>query len=136
MSAAYKVTYYLLTHHSAFNTATGGRIYANAAKQGVGYPLCVISGVGRVEAPTQDADSAIDTHRIQIDLFADDLGVTSGIAKLTTLSAYVREALARITGTIDGVLVNGIQSAGERDDYDRELQVHRKILDFQIRLTI
>lgn len=136
MSAAYKVTYHLLSNHSAFNTATGGRIYANAARQGVAYPLCVISGVGRVEAPTQDSDSAIDTYRIQVDLFADDLGATSGIAKLTVLSAYVREALARVTGTVDGVLVNGIQSAGERDDYDRDLQLHRRILDFQIRITL
>lgn len=136
MSAAYKVVYSLLSNHVGYFNASGGRIYANVAQQGAAYPLCVISGIGRVESPTQDDDSAIDTYRIQLDLFAEDSPTASGIATLTNMAEQARDALARVTGTVEGILVNGIQSAGEGDDYDRDLKLHRKRLDFQIRITL
>ncbi len=136
MSAAYKVVYSLLTNHAGFANEIGDRVYANAAPQGIGYPLCVISGVGRVESPTQDDDSAIDTYRIQLDFFAEDYPTISAIARLTNIAVQARDALARYRGLVDDILVNGIQSAGEGDDYDRELKLHRKRLDFQIRITL
>lgn len=136
MSVALNVVYYQLSNYGSLTGMVSTRIYPNVAEQGAAYPLIVFSGVGRFESPTQDDDSAIDTHRVQVDLFAIDTASASAISQLTRMSGYVRAALARVTGTIDGILVNGIQSAGEGDEYDTELKVHRKRLDFLIRLTM
>lgn len=135
MSAAIKVAYYLLSESSGVVGIVGDRIYPNVAQQGQSPPFIVMSTIDAPPTPTQDGDSAIDSYRIQLDLFAQDIAAYgSGISVLTTLAAHVRTALARQTGLIDTIRVNGIQSAGQQDDYDTELKLHRKILDFIIRI--
>lgn len=135
MSAAIKVAYSLLTASSDVINIVGFRIYPNVAEPGQTTPMIVMSTIDAPPTPTQDGDSAIDSYRLQLDLFAQDIyAYGSGISMLTSLAAAVRTALARHTGVIAGYTVNGIQSAGQQDDYDTELKLHRKILDFIIRI--
>lgn len=132
MSNGIKAAYHILSNDADVTSVVSDRIYTLVADQGAAAPFIVLAGVGRVESPTQDADSAVDRYRIQVDAFAEVNTSSSPLQVLTTLEQYIRAALSRYMGMANGVHVSGSQAAGEGDEYDPELRLYRKRLDFII----
>jgi hypothetical protein len=78
---------------------------------------------------TKDGVSPLDVIRFQIDCYSTQYDEN------TLLANAVRSALDYYTGTVEGQQIQRIRFIGEGDgDYNAELEIFWKSLDFSIRL--
>lgn len=119
----------------AASTTAGSKIYTGVAPQSAAYPYVVIDIVSRGEAPTQDAGSAVDTYRVQVDCWAKSGSSTSGLNTVSTLADNIRTALSRQTDyTTYDFDIDGVQEANHLTDYIPEIEVYRDTNDYLIRI--
>ncbi len=120
----------------AANTDIGSRIYMSIAPQSATFPLAVMEIVSRVPTPTQDSGSAIDTYRVQVDVYAKGTTGFSGFETAHTVASELRTAWSRTTDEFSyDNAISGVQEQGHFTDFDSELQVFRVSNDYLIRVT-
>lgn len=112
------------------DTDAASRIYFSQAPQSAAYPFVVIDIVSRTETPTQDSGSAVDTYRIQADVWAKASTTQSAFAIASGISTDLREVWSRQTDTY----IDGIQEVNYFTDYDAELQAQRVSNDYMVRV--
>jgi hypothetical protein len=112
------------------DTDIGERIYMSIAPQPAVYPLAVMEIVSRTPSPTQDSGSAVDTYRIQVDVFAQATSESSAFEQASTIAHDLRVAWSREAGdTIDS-----IQEDSYFSDYLADQKVQQVSNDYMIRV--
>lgn len=138
VSTAWTALHYLRNKAVAASTSAGSRVYTSHAQQTAIKPYVVMDIISRVESPTQDSGSAVDTFRIQVDCYAE--GVKSGTTmsafkQADTLAQALREAWSR---TSDGLNydnnIDSVQEAGYLTDRFPDLAVQRVSNDYFVRV--
>lgn len=112
------------------DTDLGERIYMSVAPQSAAFPYAVMEIVSRVESPTQDSGSAVDTYRIQVDVYAKAGSGTSGFETASTIAHDLRVAWSREAGDS----VDSIQESNYFSDFIPDLNVNRVSNDYMIRV--
>lgn len=119
----------------AADTDIGERIYMSMAPQNATYPLAVMEIISRVETLTQDSGSAVDTYRVQVDVFSKE-GSTSGFFQASTIASELRTAWSRQSNTDDyNNAIDSVQETNYLSDYDPDLGVARVTNDYLIRIN-
>lgn len=124
-----------LTGHSGTRALVGSRVYPLRLPQGTGasslpYPAVRYQVIGAPRSHVMGQDTGEVFARVQVDCYAE----TYRDAHL--LSAQVRAALSRQSGTWGGVVIDSVFLEDERDmdeplvEWDGEQGVYRVMLDF------
>jgi hypothetical protein len=121
----------------AINTAApdlSNRIYITQAVQSAAFPLAVFSIISLTPTPTQDNGSAIDSFRVQVDVYAKASASNSGFVTANGLAQLIRTELSRdmVGDAYDGYSIDLVQELGSFSDYDPILEVHRNSTDYSI----
>lgn len=133
MSDIRKVIYTLLTADAGVSALVSTKVYPVRAPQTTTAPYItwhVINSepFGTKKSATDNGQSKVDRFSLQINCFATDYTQTTNIGEA------VRDAIDRVADqTISGVAINGVDYNGEHDDYDDEVNLHFKILEYSIR---
>lgn len=134
MSTALDCIEYMIDTAIAGGTDIGSRIYLKQAPQPAVFPLAVLDIISRVESPTQDSGSAVDTYRVQVDILTKN-GSTSGFKQADDIASDLRLIWSRVTdGTTYTNHINGVQEEGYRTDFDSQLGVFTISSDYLIRV--
>ncbi len=122
------------------DTDAGGNVYISIAKQNSGYPIVVMDIISREEAPTQDSGSAVDTYRVQVDIFTKtsrDGGDASAFETAHNISFALRNAWSRhqsLIGDFDNA-INSIQEVDHRTDFFPDNGVYQVSNDYMVRMN-
>jgi hypothetical protein len=124
-----KVIYNLLSNNSGVYNLAHYRIYPITAPQNTTFPFVVYTITNTEPSLTKDGVSPLDVISFQIDCYSTQYDEN------TSLANAVRSALDYYTGTVEGQQIQRIRFVGEGDgDYNAELEIFWKSLDFSIRL--
>jgi hypothetical protein len=133
-STALAAIRYLVDAAISADTDLGSRIYMSQAPQPATYPLAVMEIVSREESPTQYSGSAMDTFRIQVDVFAKNGSSRSGFEAAHTLADQLRVAWARDANYTNLGSIDGIQEVNHSSDFVPDFDVYRVTNDYMIRV--
>lgn len=126
-----KVLYNLLSNDATVSGLLSNRIFPVIVPQEALFPAIVYTQVActfKYTHRTSQQASKIETHLIQLDIFDKSYDVMIQAAEAA------KNALEGYKGTLEGQEVRNILLDREREDFDQELQLFRKIID--ITLTI
>jgi len=123
-----KVIYYLLSNNASIASTTSSNITPAVAAQETALPYITYQQVSRIPTRTKDRVNAIETYRIQIDIYAETLYAAS------TLAALVKGVLNFTTGTIQTVNVDSIVYEDENDFFEDAPEIFRIQQDYMIRI--
>ncbi len=122
------VLYSILSNDSDINAIVGTKIYPFLAIEDVVYPYIVYTIEGVDPTQTDDGVSTLDINSANIEIYTEDL------AENETLSKYVRNALDRYQGTVEGIEVQSISFRSENGGYADADRVYLKIQDYSLRM--
>lgn len=121
-----KWLYTKLTTDATLITALGGRVYADTAPQGVGYPFAVITAISSLPIANVSADRVMDTELWQVALWTNAPSYNG----LEAIADRIRTVLHKASGT--GVI--GAVYEGMRRMEEREGDVVYKVLILEFRI--
>lgn len=107
-------------------TLIGNRFYADVLPQSPTMPAVVFSLLTGANIRSTDGPSALANPTFQIDCWA------SNPAGRAALFKAVRQRLDTFSGTVEGVVIQGIFLVRYRDLYDNETRLYRRTADFSI----
>ncbi len=126
---------YLRDKIVAANTDAGSSVYVGTAPQGTRPPYVVMEIISRTEALTQDSGSAVDTYRVQIDVWAKNTSSESGFKTCHDIADAVRTAISRVTDVSTyGHDIDGVQEVNHFTDFVPEIELYRVSNDYLIRV--
>lgn len=116
-----------------------GKVFINHAPQSATYPFIVATIITRDESPTQDSGSAVDTYRVQLDVYSQATSSASAFDLAETIAATVRTQLSRVAGiamiTAAGTtIIDGVQESNSFSEYIHDIMVYRVSSDYFIRV--
>ena len=123
-----EIIYTLLNTDAAVAAEVGTRIFPMRVAQGAAMPNVRYEVVGVNPNETKSGVSTEDSVRVQIDVRAGTYTKAVQVAQL------VRERLDFYRGTVAGNRVDGIKYLMTRDDGDDDLEIHMRMMDFQVRV--
>lgn len=117
------------------DTDAASRIYPSVAPQSVAYPFVVLEIISREETPTQDSGSAVDTYRIQLDVFAQATTAKSAFTIAHEVAQTIRETISRSGDELNyDNAIDSVQEADHRTDYIPDLAVYNVQNDYFVRV--
>lgn len=119
------------------DTEAGERIYLSQAPPSAEMPYVVMEIISNLEAPTQDDGSAVDTFRIQVDVYAKNTSIASGFETAAGIEYALRVNWSR-TASQEGDYDNGIQSvqeSGYRTAFYTDLDAQLVSRDYMVRVV-
>lgn len=129
---ALETIYFLLSNATAVTSLVGTRIYPGVLPEGEPLPALSIFDIDENPTGTKDSASAVDVYDVQVSIFVD---ASLGYAQIMPISNAIKTALNRITGTINGVSVNGLTFLNASQVYESDNNTFSRALRFAIRLN-
>ena len=123
------VLYSILSNDTNISAIVGTKIYPFLAIEDVVYPYIVYTIEGVDPTQTDDGVSVLDVNSANIEIYSEDLSENE------TLSKYVRNALDRYKGTVEGIEVQSISFRSEGGGYADADRVYLKIQDYSLRMV-
>ena len=123
------VLYSILSNDTNISAIVGTKIYPFLAIEDVVYPYIVYTIEGVDPTQTDDGVSILDVNSANIEIYSEDLSENE------TLSKYVRNALDRYKGTVEGIEVQSISFRSEGGGYADADRVYLKIQDYSLRMV-
>jgi len=123
-----KAIYSALSNNSDVTDIVSTKIHPITAPQGTEIPFIVYGIISSNPTNTKDRISEIDTMRVQVDCYERTYTL------METLAEKVRLALDNTTGTLNGVLVDGLSYESEQDTIEEDNDYFRKSIDFFVRV--
>ena len=123
------VLYSILSNDTNISAIVGTKIYPFLAIEDVVYPSIVYTIEGVDPTQTDDGVSILDVNSANIEIYSEDLSENE------TLSKYVRNALDRYKGTVEGIEVQSISFRSEGGGYADADRVYLKIQDYSLRMV-
>lgn len=111
-------------------------VFTIEAPQTATYPQVIMNIVSRAESPTQDSGSAVDTYRIQIDVWAKSTSTASGLYTSHLVANNIRQLISR-TGnpsSYNPTIIDSVQEANHFTDYIPDEGIYRVTNDYLIRI--
>ena len=115
---------FTLTNNAGVNTIISGRVYRVRLPQEVTLPAVTFQLVSSIPQMIHGEATKNFINRYQVDCWA-----TGGDA-VSALRDAVVAAMDNIQGTISGVNVLRILFEGDRDNYEDQPEMYRRILEF------
>ena len=123
------VLYSILSNDTNISGIVSTKIYPFLAIEDVVYPYIVYTIEGVDPTQTDDGVSILDVNSANIEIYSEDL------SEIETLSKYVRNALDRYRGTVEGIEVQSISFRSENGGYADADRVYVKIQDYSLRMV-
>lgn len=123
-----KGIYWKLTNTAAVSAIIGTKCYPNVAPQKAVVPFVVLTIVGNVPYDTKSGPSEVDAFTVQVDSYA------ATYSEVQDLDRKIRTAIDKVTGTWDGVTIDGVRYETSRDDFENDPQEHRRSSDYRVRV--
>lgn len=118
-----------------------GSVFVNHAPQSATYPFIIATVVSREPSPTQDSGSAVDTYRVQLDVYAKATASVSAFDAAETIAHNARVAISRTYGIAmvwdsftKSVVIDGVQEDNSFSEYIEDIMVCRVSTDYMIRV--
>jgi hypothetical protein len=109
--------------------------FISIAPQGVSYPYAVIDIISRSEADTQALGSAVDTFRVQVDVFARPTNNDNAFNIAHDAAYAIRTNITRVFDTSNYEnIIDGVQEVNHLTDFDPVTFIYRVTNDYLIRV--
>ena len=118
----------ILLNTASVTDVVGNRIYPSVIPQDEPYPAITFLEVAVNPSGTKDGPSELDQINVQINCFA------STNKEASELAQKVRTALDYRLGNFQGVEVDKIVFKNQSDQFDDDLLIHHKAIDFSFRI--
>jgi len=124
-----KAIFFLLNSSSDLTAIVGTRIYPEVAQQDAPLPYVVYNISNNEPSDTKREPSKMDTANIEVNLFS------TSYTQVIDMSAAVRAALDRVTGTYSGVNVQSISYMNEVIDFEEAQRAYNVSSDYDVRIS-
>jgi len=121
-----KAIYSKLYGTANISAIVGNRIYPDMATQDATYPFIVYTVDGTDPTDVKDSVSPLDIVNVSIAMYADTYSV------VTDLAEKIRTALDRMTGTFEGMVIQGCRFSGQSSG-DMHLDKHIFVIEQEYR---
>jgi len=122
------VLYSILSNDTNISGIVSDKIYPFLAIEDVVYPYIVYTIEGVDPTQQDDGVSPLDVNSANVEIYSEDL------SEIETLSKYVRNALDRYRGTVEGIDVQSVSFQSEDGGYADEDRVYLKIQSYSLRM--
>ena len=125
-----KALNYILINNTGVTDLVGTDIYYGIIPQDVTEPYILMNNVITVGVEDKGGVANVDVTRVQLDCYS------SSPHEAITMAAAVRTALDRYAhGTVQGIDLAGVSFKDQHSDFDNEMELHRVIIEFQVRIN-
>lgn len=122
-----KCIYNILSNDANVSALVGTKIYPSMAIEDIAYPYIVYEQISNDPTNDKDGVSTLDVVNFDVEIF------TKTPQTIATLSGYVRDALDRYSGTVEGEIIQSITFMSEGSGYSDTDRVFMKIFNINIR---
>ena len=129
---ALETVYFILTNASAVTSLVATRIYPGVLPEGEALPALTIFDIDENPTGTKDSASAVDVYEVQVSIH---VAASLGYEQIKPISAAIKTALNRVTGTINGISLNGLTFVGASPEYESDSNTFSKALRFSVRIN-
>ncbi|MDV2503083.1 MAG: DUF3168 domain-containing protein [bacterium] len=125
--------YTRLSTFAGLTALVSTRIHTLVLPEGVTYPAVSFFRVSGPRVHAMGSEPGLVMPRFQVSAWDQDVeGVSSGYTTARAVSAQIRAALSRWSGTVNGVVVQDSLMETERDLFNERLKVWQVASDFMI----
>lgn len=129
---ASRVIYGILSANATVAGFVGTKIYPVRTPQAKALPYIVFNQLSIDPSDNKSLVSKLDTVYFNVAVFANDYD--TGTANILTISAAVRTALDRVSGTYSTVNCQSIRYEDEADGYDEGAKCYIREMRFKLRI--
>lgn len=133
MASFGEALYNILSTDADVSAIVGDRIMPLVVTQGTALPAIRYQLINTEPVDTKDGVADCDFLNVQVDCFTNERKADSGgYTQAADLAKKVRTALDRKSGTFSGFAIDQITFENENDNFDEEMKIIQKSLDFKI----
>ncbi|MBE9489195.1 MAG: DUF3168 domain-containing protein [Bacteroidetes bacterium] len=125
-----KALNYILVNNAGVTALVGTKIYFGIIPQNISEPYVLFNEVNRRGVNDKSGVASVDVSTVQFDCYSSSptIAINTAEAVRTALDRYAH-------GTIEGTNLAGISFEEQHNDFDEIMELHRVIIDFQVRVN-